>query len=116
MATLGPVSFAKLDLPAVAFVCALREVHPDKTVPHLITGEVDLVAEGLRFSNDMLRSKWASRGDSALLEYLQPTLIEELVPAASVVQRYGIASAGALKLSRLRCPTYGKRVGTTPIN
>lgn len=64
--------FTRLEQPAIAYFCALRETHPGKTVVELLSDETKLVANGLRCSHDHLFDKWANRGDSALLDYLKP--------------------------------------------
>lgn len=66
--------FLAHELPQVAYYCALREANPGKGYWDFINGPGDFVFAGLKFTppeNWNFSDKYANRGPSAILDYLE---------------------------------------------
>jgi hypothetical protein len=68
-----PQRFQALESLQLEYYCTLREKYPDRNLTSLIVSG-ELTACGVKSENDMLMDKWASRGDSAVLDYLVPVV------------------------------------------
>jgi hypothetical protein len=65
--------FLKLDMPQVAYYCALREANPGEIDVAIINVVKDFVFAGLKFNfpaEDGFMDKYINRGPSAILDYL----------------------------------------------
>lgn len=76
MSSLGLANhFLNCELPNVAYYCALREANPDKDYWAFLEGPGDFVFAGMKFEppkNCNFSDKYANRGPSAILDYLEP--------------------------------------------
>jgi hypothetical protein len=67
-----PVRYVKV-APHVAYYCAFREAHPAHHSADVFVSPSEFVFAGLKYRQpDMFWDKYANRGPSALLDYLEP--------------------------------------------
>jgi hypothetical protein len=70
-----PKHFLELELPEVAYYCALRESNPEKRGLDFMDGPGEFTFAGLKFScppDIYFGNTFANRGPSAILDYLTP--------------------------------------------
>lgn len=71
--------------PCVAYYCAFREAHPTHKSEDVSVDPSAFVFAGLRYRQpDMFWDKYANRGPSALLDYLEPVEVNAVHPGGDV--------------------------------
>ena len=69
--------------PRVAYYCAFREAHPEHSSVDVTVDPSAFIYAGLRYRQpDMFWDKYANRGPSALLDYLEPVEADLVPPEA----------------------------------